>query len=169
MKKKFFTPFALGVCTLLLVACNTKSEPAPEAEAVVVDENQIRTEIQALEDAYAKASNARDVEGIMSYYADDVISYPTDKAPIVGKEAMKASLIEDLAGYPKGSTVAYEVKDLFISNDGNLVNEIGSYTSKDSLGNKIRSGHYFCLFEKRDGKYVCIRDIGTSDIPTKKE
>lgn len=166
-QRKIFTSL-LGICMLLIVSCK-KEEAAPVVEAPVVDVEQIKAEIQALEDAYAVASNARDVEGILTYYADDVISYPTDKAPIVGKEAMRTSLKEDLDGYPKGSTVAYEVKDVFISSDGNLVNEIGSYTSKDSLGNKIRSGHYFCLFEKRDGKYVCVRDIAASDMPKKKE
>lgn len=168
MKQKFLKPIFLGICMVVLVSCNTKSE-APVEEALVVDADAIRTEIQALEDAYAAASNARDVEAILSYYSDDVVSYPSDKAPVVGKEAMRASLQEDLNTYPKGSTVSYTVKDLFISNDGNLVNEIGSYTSLDSLGNKVSTGHYFCLFEKRDGKYVCVRDISASDTPKKKE
>jgi len=101
----------------------------------------------------------------MTYYSDDAISYPSEKAPVVGKEAMKASIQEDLVSYPKGSTVSFAVKDLFISDDGTLVTEIGSYTALDSLGNKTRTGHYMSLFEKRDGKYVCIRDISTPDTP----
>lgn len=168
MKQKKLFPTLLGICMLLIVSCK-KEETAPVIEAPVVDVEQIKTEIQALEDAYAAASNARDVEGIMPYYADDIVSYPADEAAIVGKEAMKASLLKDMADYPKGATVSYAVKDIFVSNDGSLVNEIGSYTALDSLGNKMRSGHYFALFEKREGKYVCIRDMGASDMPKKKE
>ncbi|WP_291115740.1 YybH family protein [Flavobacterium sp. UBA6135] len=164
MKQKFLKPMTLGICMLLMVACNTKSE-APVEEAPAVDADAIRTEIQTLEDAYAAASNSRDVDGIMTYYSDDAISYPSEKAPVVGKEAMKASIQEDLVSYPKGSTVSFAVKDLFISDDGTLVTEIGSYTALDSLGNKTRTGHYMSLFEKRDGKYVCIRDISTPDTP----
>ncbi len=164
MKQKFLKPIFLGICMLLLVSCNTKSE-APVEEAPAVDADAIRTEIQALEDTYAVASNARDVDGIMAYYADDAVSYPSEKAPVVGKEAMRASLQADLDSYPKGSTVSYSVKDVFVSNDGSLVTEIGSYTSLDSLGGKTRTGHYMSLFEKRDGKYVCIRDMSTPDTP----
>ena len=105
----------------------------------------------------------------MPYYADDIVSYPADEPPIVGKEAMKASLLKDMAEYPKGSTVSYAIKDVFVSNDGNLVSEIGSYTAIDSLGKNVRTGHYICIFEKRDGKYVCVRDMGASDMPKKKE
>ncbi|GGD26541.1 hypothetical protein GCM10011343_15970 [Flavobacterium orientale] len=151
-----------------MTACNTKSE-APVEEAPAVDADAIKTEIQALEDAYATASNARDVDGIMTYYADDAVSYPSEKAPVVGKEAMRASIQEDLLSYPKGSTVSYSVKDVFVSNDGSLVTEIGSYTSLDSLGGKARTGHYMSLFEKRDGKYVCIRDMSTPDAPLMKK
>jgi len=168
MKQKFLIPTMLGVCMLLIVSCKD-AETAPVVEAPVVDVEQIKAEIQALEDAYAAASNVRDVEGIMPYYADDIVSYPADEPVIVGKEAMKASLLKDMAEYPKGSTVSYAVKDVFVSNDGNLVTEIGSYTSVDSLGVKVRSGHYVCVFEKRDGKYLCVRDMGTSDMPKKKE
>lgn len=164
MKQKFLKPIFLGICMVLLVSCNTKSE-APVEEAPSVDADAIRTEIQALEDTYAVASNARDVDGIMAYYADDAVSYPSEKAPISGKEAMRASLQEDLDSYPKGSTVSYSVKDVFVSNDGSLVTEIGSYTALDSLGAKTRTGHYISLFEKRDGKYVCIRDMSTPDTP----
>ena len=169
MKQKLLIPALLAVCMLLIVSCK-KEESAPVVEAApVVDVEQIKLEIQALEDAYAAASNARDVEGIMPYYADDIVSYPADEPAIVGKEAMKASLLKDLAEYPKGSTVSYAVKDVFVSNDGNLVNEIGSYTAVDSLGKNIRTGHYISVFEKREGKYVCIRDMGASDMPKKKE
>jgi uncharacterized protein (TIGR02246 family) len=164
MKQNFLKPLMLGICMVLMVACNTKSE-APAEEAPAVDADAVRSEIQALEDAYAVASNARNVDGIMAYYADDAVSYPSEKAPVVGKDAMRASLQEDLDSYPKGSTVSYSVKDVFVSNDGSLVTEIGSYTSLDSLGGKTRTGHYMSLFEKRDGKYVCIRDMSTPDTP----
>jgi ketosteroid isomerase-like protein len=38
-----------------------------------VDKGLIKTEIQAMEDAYAVAYNARNADGI-NYYADDIIS-----------------------------------------------------------------------------------------------
>jgi hypothetical protein len=44
----------------------------------------------------------------------------------------------------------------------------GGYTSADSTNIKMMSGNFMSLFEKRDGKYICIRDMGSSDIPNPK-
>jgi hypothetical protein len=33
---------------------------------------------------------------------------------------------------------------------------------------KMMSGNFMSLFEKRDGKYICIRDMGSSDLPNPK-
>lgn len=46
---------------------------------------------------------------------------------------------------------------------GDLVVETGKCTFKDASGAVIRTGKYLSLFEKRDGKYVCIRDIYNDD------
>jgi hypothetical protein len=35
----------------------------------------------------------------------------------------------------------------------------------DSIDTKLESGNYISLFEKRNGKYVCVRDMAVSDIP----
>jgi hypothetical protein len=32
----------------------------------------------------------------------------------------------------------------------------------------MMSGNFMSLFEKRDGKYICIRDMGSSDLPNPK-
>ena len=45
--------------------------------------------------------------------------------------------------------------------------EIGSYTVVDSANTPINTGNYMSLFEKRDGKYVCLRDMSASDMPVK--
>jgi hypothetical protein len=31
------------------------------------------------------------------------------------------------------------------------------------------TGNFMSLFEKRDGKYICIRDMGSSDMPYPKK
>ena len=35
----------------------------------------------------------------------------------------------------------------------------------DANNTIVNSGNYMSLFEKRDGKYVSIRDMSVSDIP----
>jgi hypothetical protein len=41
--------------------------------------------------------------------------------------------------------------------------ETGYFKVVDSANNPINSGNYMSLFEKRDGKYVTVRDMSASD------
>jgi ketosteroid isomerase-like protein len=52
----------------------------------LIDEEAIKTEIQELENRYADAANLNDVESVLNYYAEYIISYSSYKLPISGKE-----------------------------------------------------------------------------------
>lgn len=167
MKKMGKLMMVFGMIAFLSMGCKEKATEPVEEVPVAVDAEAIKSEIQELENRYAEAANANDVDAVMTYYADDVVSYPTDKLPISGKAALRESLAKDFED-GKEYKVSFAVKDIFPSNDGVQVVEIGEFTVKDSTTTTIYHGHYMCLFEKRDGKYVCIRDMAASDMPRKK-
>jgi ketosteroid isomerase-like protein len=48
------------------------------SSAVMVDKEAIKTEIQAMEDAFAEAYNNSNADGI-NYYAEDAVSFQTVK------------------------------------------------------------------------------------------
>lgn len=156
--KNYLKAGMLGLITsfLFIVACKTApvDSPAP-------DLGQIRTEIQAMENAYAVAQNAKDVTAIMAYYASDAVSLPNEKPIASGAEAIMNYLKEDLMADSTGNTSTFEVMDIFA--DGRYVVETGKSTVKDSTGAVVSTGKYMSLFEKREGKYVCIRDIFNTD------
>lgn len=162
MKNKMFKGIALGVITALVIACQPKKEEIAEAPAV--DKEAIKAELQTMESAFADAMNAGKPESIV-YYSDDVVSYEQNAAPIQGKKAVDAKLLVQVREMGKGDKISYTANDVFPSSDGNQVVELGSYNLVDSTGTKKSSGNYMALFEKRDGKYVCIRDMGSSDMP----
>jgi ketosteroid isomerase-like protein len=141
---------------LFILACKTASVETPAP-----DLTQIRAEIQDMENAYAVAQNAKDVEAIMMYYASDAVSLPNEKPMVSGTEAIMNLLKEDMMADSTGNTSTFEVMDIFA--DGKYVVETGKSTVKDSTGAVVRTGKYMSLFEKRDGKYVCIRDIFNTD------
>lgn len=151
----------------LSIACNQKKEE-PVAVVAAPDKDQIKTELQAMEDSYAQNMMAKTPEKIV-YYADDAVSYSQNKPPMMGKEAILKGMKDDSAGAPKGMKVAFKTNDVFPSSDGNQVVEIGSYQVCDSTNVVKFSGNYFSVFEKKDGKYVCVRDIATSDKPDDKK
>ncbi len=155
--------FMLAILTVLL-ACDQKKEVLMP----IVDKDAIKTEIQSMEDAFATAFNARTTDNII-YYADDAISFANEKKPLEGKAAIHESIKEDLKTFPKGAKISFITKEIHPSNDANQVVEIGGYQVKDSTDKMIMSGNFISLFEKKDGKYVCIRDMGNSDMSKPKK
>ena len=147
-------------CALaILIACNPNTE-APVA--VVIDKEQIKKEIQAREDEYAAVYNGREIKDI-GYYAEDAKTFFQNAAPLEGKKAIVDFLTADLIG--NTNKIAFKTNEVFVCGDGIQVLEIGYYTVVDSTNTTINSGNYFSLFEKRDGRYVCLRDMSASDRP----
>jgi ketosteroid isomerase-like protein len=148
-------------CLLLFIfACNSKNE----APAAAVDKEQIKKDIQAKEDEFASTYNSGVLKNI-GYYADDATSFYQNRAPLVGRDSILAFLKSDAVA--NSNKIAFKTNEVFVSNDGNQVVEIGNFKVVDSANTTINTGNYMSLFEKRDGKYVSIRDMSASDMPDK--
>lgn len=150
-----------GTLVCLMVACNTKTE----SSGAVIDKEQIKKEIQAKEDSFASIYNSGELRNI-GYYADDAVSFFQNREPLVGKEAIVSFLKSDIIS--NTDKIAYKTNEVFVSNDGNQVVEIGAFTVVDSANNPLNTGNYMSLFEKRDGKYVTVRDMSVSSLPRDK-
>lgn len=158
MKNKILNGLLLGSVLTSMFACNQKRE---EEKPVVVDKEQIKKEIQAKEDEFAATYNSGEVKNI-GYYADDAITFYQNKKPLVGREAISEFLKSDLEN--NSNKISFKTNEVFVSNDGNQVVEVGAYTVSDSVNTAINTGNYISLFEKRDGKYVCVRDMSASSV-----
>jgi len=161
MNNKIFKGLIFSYAMVLLVACNApKEEPA----AVVVDKEQIKAEIQAKENDFAALYNTQELKNI-GYYADDAVVFAQNKKPLVGKETIIEYLKAGIDSSSAGNTITFTTIEVFVSNDGVQVVETGYYKLVDSANVTINSGNYMVLFEKRDGKYVSVREMSTSDLP----
>lgn len=170
MNKKNYFRIATACIALSLfsVACSSpapEEAAAPEEMAAPVaaepDMSAIKAEIQALETAWGAAENAGDIPALLAFYGDDAVSMGGGSPMAVGKAAIQKEIEAGMASRPAGTTVSYEVLDVF--GDENTVTEAGKTTRMDASGKVISSGKYMAIWEKRDGKYVCVRDIGNSD------
>ena len=137
----------------MFVACNSLNS---------VDKEQIKKEIQAREDEFAKVYNSGVLKNI-GYYADDAVTYYQNRAPLVGKKAIIDFLVSDLDS--NTNTISFKTREVFPSNDGNQVVEIGYFELLDSANIVINTGNYMTLFEKRNGAYVSVRDMSVSNVP----
>ena len=159
MKKDILKGVLLSSILSLMISCNSK-EGASTTTAI--DKEQIKKEIQAKEDAFAEIYNSGELKNI-GYYADDAQTFFQNRPPLIGREAIVDFYKSGIAS--KSNKISFTSKDIFISNDGNQVVEIGYFKVVDSTNTPVNTGNYMSLFEKRNGKYVCVRDMSASDMP----
>jgi len=159
MKNKIINGGLVAFLMSTLISCNSEKQ---EAVAPVIDKEQVKKEIQAKEDEFAAVYNSGEPKNI-GYYADDATSFFQRRPPLVGREAIVAFLTSDI--HSNSDKISFKTNEVFVSNDGNQVLEIGYFKVVDSTNAPINTGNYMSLFEKRNGKYVCVRDMSASDMP----
>jgi ketosteroid isomerase-like protein len=143
----------------ILIACNTKKTGSA---GTAVDKEQIKKEIQAKENEFAATYNSGEMKNI-GYYAEDATTFAQNNPPVVGREAILEYLKANIDSLDKSNKITFTTKEVFVSNDGNQVVEIGYYQVFDSTNTPVNVGNYMSLFEKRDGRYYSVRDMSASD------
>lgn len=141
---------------ILLYACD-----APEyADDEKPDLEKIKATLQSMEDAYALSENNKNTDGMKAYYADDAQSLPANEPTVVGKAAILSRHEQGMASDTSGNKIEFQVMEVFA--DGDLIVEVGRSITTDPQGNQT-SGKYISVFEEKDDKLVCIRDIWNED------
>ncbi len=166
MKTNPFTPI-LAAVAVLFICVTGRNAPAQKEKAATEqavskpDMAALKAEIQAIETEWASATTAKDIDKLMLFYADDAVEMNDDEPMLVGKAAIQQAMLKSWEARKAGATVSYETMDVY--GDGNVVTEVGKTTTKDAAGKVISGGKYVGIFEKRDGKFICIRDINNED------
>lgn len=157
MKKNILKVALLLSVILAAYACSTDKAQ----KLTAADIELIKQEIQEKENAFAQIYNTGEVKKI-GYYADDAITYYQNMKPINGKKERQEFLATDINA--NTNMISFTTKEIFPSNDGMQVIEIGAYKVVDKEGAVLNTGNYMSLFEKRNGNYVCVRDMSASDM-----
>jgi len=158
MKNIFVKGIVVGYL-LLMASCNTTGE---KSTSVLMDKDQVKMDIQARENQFAEIYNSGEVKKI-GYYADDAVTFYQNMAPIRSKAERMEFFEMDISA--SNNKISFTTIEVFPSKDGVQVLEIGYYSVIDSTNTAVNTGNYMSLFEKRDGQYVCLRDMSVSDMP----
>ena len=158
MKSIFVKGIVLGCLFLLMASCNTNGE---NSTSVLIDKEQIKKDIQARENQFAEIYNSGEIKKI-GYYADDAVTFYQNMTPLRSKEERREFFEMDIS--TNSNKISFTTIEVFPSKDGVQVVEIGYYTVVDSTNTAVNTGNYMSLFEKRDGQYVCLRDMSASDM-----
>ncbi len=137
--------------------------PAPP-DTRAADEQAIRDG----EAQWVKDFAAKDVEKVVSHYADDAASMIPDMALMTGKDAIRAGLKEEFSD-PNASLNFHPTK-VEVSKASDLAYSQGVYTfvSTDPKTKKMvtESGGYVEVYKKQpDGTWKVVEDIATQAAP----
>lgn len=160
---RFFWVLLLPLA-FLLPSCKEAHEHEHDHDhAAAINMDSVKMQIAALEAAFAKESNAGNVDGVAAYYSSDAESLAPDEPTRVGMDAIKAGIKREMERDSLRSTVAFATTGVWA--DGKYAVETGTITNTDKAGKVVYSGKYMTLFELRDGKYIAIRDMWNSNAP----
>ena len=149
---------------LALVACTTTT--APPAPTVDVAAEQAK--IHDAEAAQLKGWDAKDMDRIVAYYADDATLMTPGFPAMKGKDAMRNGLKPFLAD----PNLKLETSDerVEVSKAGDVGFLQGSYkmvtTDPKTKKPMTDKGSYVTVFKKQaDGNWKAVSDINTSELP----
>jgi ketosteroid isomerase-like protein len=161
----------LGVILVLVVAAlagggaywmKTQNKPVN-----VVDPQASAAAVRTANVAWAKRGAARDVEGVISYYADNAVVMPPNVAMAMDKAAERKAWADILV---PGADVSWTSGKVEAAQSGELVYDVGVYTviTKASKGKAQTTdgGKYLAVWKKQaDGSWKVAAATWNSDKP----
>jgi uncharacterized protein (TIGR02246 family) len=166
------TKASIAALTLLALAGCSKAEApvvdtaaamTPAATATASTPAADKEAVRAVNAAWFKAYNAHDVDAISALYADDAVVSAPGAPSARGAAAIKEAFKKDIAAATKAGIANNAGTSEETGVSGDLAWEWNSYSATDKSGKVVDKGKYVTLFERRNGKWVIIRDIWNSD------
>ncbi|MEO5589741.1 MAG: nuclear transport factor 2 family protein [Gemmatimonadaceae bacterium] len=160
------TKASLAVLTFIaLTACSKPESAATDSTAAIVtpaattsmadDEAAIR----GINETWFKDFNAHDADAITALYADDAVLYPPGAAAARGSAAIKASYQAAFGEMQKAGLKNNSGSNSESGVSGDLAWESNTFNVTDASGKTVEAGKYMNVFERRNGKWLIVRDI----------
>ena len=165
MKMTQVTLLGLLLVTGTIVGCGS-ADARTKGGKTAVNRSQEEAALRALDVAWSETANRKDVDGTVSYMADDGETLAPNEPAARGAAAIKASWAK-LLGLP-GLTIHWEPSRVQVAESGELGYTSGSYTLSftDPNGKTMTDrGKYVEVWKKVGGKWKCSSDIYNSDVP----
>jgi len=154
-----------GCSTAKAPVADTAAAMAPPAAATATTPAADKEAVGAVNVAWFKAYNARDVDAISALYADDAVLSAPGMPSARGAAAIKEAFTKDIAAATKAGITNNSGTPDEVGVSGDLAWEWNTFTATDKSGKTVERGKYVTVFERRNGKWLIIRDIWNSDGP----
>lgn len=147
----------LAVCCMALGACAKTDPPAASA----ADEAAIR----AAQNSWYKAFNARDAAAVAAHYTDDAVVSAPGVPAARGSAAIRDLVAKMAQEFTAEGLTAVEGPASEVGVSGDFAWQGDTYKVVDKSGATQDVGKTLTVFQRRDGKWMMIRDTWNSDSP----
>jgi uncharacterized protein (TIGR02246 family) len=149
----------LAASFVALAACAKTASTAPDTTADTAA-------IRAVQDSWYKAYNAGDGATIAALYAEDAVLSAPNKPAVRGSASIREFYVRDAADFAAAGSTATQGSSNDVGVSGDLAWQWGPYTIADKSGATVETGKFTTLFQRKDGKWMIIRDTWNSDAPS---
>ena len=156
--KNFRELVVLAASFLALAACAKTASTASDATADA-------TAIRAVQDSWYKAYNKGDGAAIAALYAEEAVLSPPHKPAARGGASIREFFVKDATDFAATGATATQGAASDVGTSGDLAWQWGTFTITDKSGATVDTGKFTTLFQRKDGKWMIIRDTWNSDAP----
>ena len=155
---------------LALLGCSKAEAPVVDTAAAMTPATTAapasaadKDAVHAVNASWFKAYNAHDVDAIAALYADDAVLSAPGAPSARGPAAIKEAFRKDITAATKAGIANNAGTSDEIGVSGDLAWEWNTYAATDKSGKVVEKGKHVTVFERRNGKWLIIRDIWNSD------
>jgi len=148
----------LVVLAVSLAALSAGAKTAPQSNTAA-DEAAVR----AVNIAWFKAYNAADGAAVAALYAGDAVLSAPGAAAARGKAEIRQFYVKDVATFAAAGLTNVDGPTSDVGVSGDLAWQWGTYKVTDKSGATVDAGKYLTVFQRKDGKWMIIRDTWNSD------
>jgi len=137
-----------------LAACAKTAAPDTAAD---------ETAARAVNVAWYKAYNAGDGAAVATLYAEDAVLNAPGAPAARGKASISEYYVKGAAESAAAGLALVDDPASDVGVSGDLAWQSGTFKITDKMGATVDTGKYITVFQRKDGKWMIIRDTWNSD------
>ena len=120
--------------------------------------------IRELDARWKTAAESRDLDGMLSIYADDAQELMPGVPVITGREAIRAFYVRMLNDQPRYKH-EIQINEIIVAESADLAVAVGTYkfTPDTNHPDKVEQGKLLSVWRNRDGDWRLQKNMATSD------
>jgi uncharacterized protein (TIGR02246 family) len=153
------SPRRLAIAVVIFAAITACAKTA--APDTAADEAAIRD----AQHAWYKAFNSGDAAAVAALYSDDAVVAAPHAPAAKGNAAIRDFVAKTVDTFRSSALAVAEGPTSDVGVSGDLAWQADTYTVTDKSGATVEAGKTLTVFQRKDGKWLMIRDTWNSDAP----